>query len=159
MSFATADLVDAHAGVVRSCDVQFRQYGGRVRFAGPIRTIKCLEDNGLIKQTLGTPGNGSVLVVDGGASLRAALVGDMIAGSAQKNGWAGIVIWGVVRDTVALADIDLGIKALGSNPWKSVKNGVGQVDVAVSFGGVEFRPGAWVYSDEDGILVSPRELL
>jgi len=159
MSFATADLVDAHADVVRSCDAQFRQYGGRVRFAGPIRTIKCLEDNGLIKQTLGTPGSGSVLVVDGGASLRSALVGDLIAGSAQKNGWAGLVIWGVVRDTVALAGLDLGIKALGSNPWKSSKNGEGQVDVPVSFGGVEFRPGVWVYSDEDGILVSPRKLV
>jgi len=159
MSFATADLVDAHADAVQSCDAQFRQYGGRVRFAGPIRTIKCLEDNGLIKQTLGTPGNGSVLVVDGGGSLRSALVGDMIAASAQKNGWAGLVIWGAVRDTVALADVDLGIKALGSNPWKSVKNGVGQVDVPVSFGGVDFRPGAWVYSDEDGILVSAQQLL
>jgi len=159
MSFATADLVDAHADAVQSCDAQFRQYGGRVRFAGPIRTIKCLEDNGLIKQTLGTPGNGSVLVVDGGGSLRSALVGDMIAASAQKNGWAGLVIWGAVRDTVALADVDLGIKALGSNPWKSVKNGVGKVDVPVSFGGVDFRPGAWVYSDEDGILVSAQQLL
>jgi regulator of ribonuclease activity A len=158
MNFATADLVDAYADVVRSCDVQFRQYGGRVRFYGPIRTIKCLEDNGLIKQTLGMPGNGSVLVVDGGASLRSALVGDMIAGSAQKNGWAGLVIWGVVRDTVALAGLDLGIKALGSNAWKSSKNGTGQVDVPVSFGGVEFQPGAWAYSDEDGLLVSPREL-
>lgn len=159
MSFATADLVDAHADVVRSCDAQFRQYGGRAQFCGPIRTIKCFEDNGLIKQTLATPGNGSVLVVDGGASLRSALVGDMIGGSAQRNGWSGLVIWGVVRDTVALAGLDIGIKALGSNPWKSVKDGVGQVDVLVSFGGVEFQRGAWVYSDEDGIVVSPRNLL
>jgi len=159
MSFATADLVDAHADIVRSCQAQFRQYGGRVRFCGPIRTVQCLDDNGLIKQTLSTAGNGSVLVVDGGGSLRSALVGDMIGGSAQKNGWAGLVIWGVVRDTVALASLDIGIKAMGSNPWKSVKDGVGHVDVPVSFGGVEFRPGAWVYSDEDGILVSPRSLL
>ena len=158
MSFATADLVDAHADVVRSCETQFRQYGGRVRFYGPIRTIQCLNDNALIKQVLGAPGNGSVLVVDGGAALNSALVGDLIAASAQKNGWAGLVIWGVIRDSVALADIDLGIKALGSNPWKSRKDGVGQVDVPVSFGGVEFRVGEWVYSDEDGILVSPRKL-
>jgi regulator of ribonuclease activity A len=158
MSFATADLVDAHAEVVRSCETQFRQYGGRVRFSGPIRTVKSVEDNGLIKQTLSSPGNGAVLVIDGGGSFRSALVGDLIAGLGQKNGWAGLVIWGAVRDTVALAGIDIGIKALGSNPWKSTKSGTGQVDVPVIFGGVEFRPGGWLYSDEDGILVSPKQL-
>jgi regulator of ribonuclease activity A len=158
MSFVTADLVDAHADVVQSCDAQFRQYGGRVRFHGPIRTIKSPEDNALVKQTLATPGNGAVLVIDGAASLRCALVGDLMAGAAQKNGWAGLVIWGAIRDAVPLAGIDVGIKALGSNPWKSSKNGTGQVDVPVSFGGVEFRPGSWLYSDEDGILVSPRKL-
>jgi len=158
MSFATADLVDAHGDIVKSCEAQFRQYGGRVQFYGPIRTIKSTEDNGLVKQTLATAGNGAVLVIDGAASLRSALVGDLIAGSAVKNGWAGLVIWGVVRDTVALAGLDLGIKALGSNPWKSSKNGTGQVDVPVTFGGVEFRPGSWLYCDEDGILVSPKKL-
>jgi regulator of ribonuclease activity A len=158
MSFLTADLVDAHGDIVQSCEAQFRQYGGRVRFHGPIRTIKSIEDNALVKQTLATAGNGAVLVIDGGASLRCALVGDLIAGAAQKNGWAGLVIWGAVRDTVALAGLDVGIKALGSNPWKSSKHGTGQVDVPVSFGGVEFRPGSWLYSDEDGILVSGRQL-
>jgi regulator of ribonuclease activity A len=158
MSFVTADLVDEHSDVVQSCEAQFRQYGGRVRFHGQIRTIKSTEDNALVKQTLGTPGNGAVLVIDGAASLRCALVGDMIAGAAVKNGWSGLVIWGAVRDTVALSGLDVGIKALGSNPWKSSKNGSGQVDVPVTFGGVEFRPGSWLYSDEDGILVSPRKL-
>lgn len=158
MSFATADLVDAHGDIVQSCEVQFRQYGGRVQFHGPIRTIKSTEDNALIKQTLATAGDGAVLVIDGAASLRSALVGDLIAGLAQKNEWAGLVIRGAVRDTVALAGLDVGIKALGSNPWKSSKRGTGQVDVPVSFGGVEFRPGSWLYSDEDGILVSPRKL-
>jgi regulator of ribonuclease activity A len=158
MSFATADLVDAHSDVVQSCEAQFRQYGGRVRFHGPIRTIKSTEDNALVKQTLATAGNGAVLVIDGAASLRCALVGDLMAGAAEKNGWAGLVIWGAVRDTVALAGLNVGIKALGSNPWRSSKNGTGQVDVPVSFGGVEFRPGSWLYSDEDGILVSPRKL-
>jgi regulator of ribonuclease activity A len=129
-----------------------------LRFHGAIRTIKCANDNQLIKQTLATPGNGAVLVVDGGASLQSALVGDLMAALAQENGWAGLVIWGAIRDAVALADIDIGIKALGSNPWKSKKDGVGQVDVPLSFGGVEFLPGSWVYSDEDGILVSPRKL-
>jgi regulator of ribonuclease activity A len=158
MSFATADLVDAHSDRVKSCEAQFRQYGGRVRFHGPIRTIKTTDDNGLLKQTLSTPGNGAVLVVDGGASLRCALVGDLMAALGQKNGWAGLVIWGAVRDTMALASVDIGIKALGSNPWRSTKNGTGQVDVPVSFGGVEFRPGYWLYSDEDGILVTPKPL-
>ena len=158
MSFATADLVDDHADVVRSCDVQFRQYGKRLRFHGSVRTIKCLNDNQLVKQVLATPGNGAVLVIDGGGSMASALVGDLIAASAQKNGWAGLVVHGAIRDSVALADIDIGIKALGSNPWKSKKDGVGQVDVPVSFGNVEFLPGSWVYSDEDGILVSPRKL-
>src|SRR6201995_4069042 len=121
MSFATADLVDAHADVVRSCEVQFRQYGKRLRFHGPVRTMKCLGDNALIKQTLGTPGNGAVLVVDGGASLRSALVGDLIAGLGQKNGWSGLVLNGAVRDTRALGTLAIGIKALGSNPWRSAK--------------------------------------
>jgi regulator of ribonuclease activity A len=158
MSFATADLVDDHADIVRSCDVQFRQYGKRLRFHGPLRTIKCANDNQLIKQTLATPGNGAVLVVDGGGSLSSALVGDLMAALAQKNGWAGLVILGAIRDAVALADIDIGIKALGSNPWKSKKDGVGQMDVTLNFGGVDFSPGNWVYSDEDGILVSLRKL-
>jgi len=158
MNFATADLVDDYADVVRSCDVQFRQFGKRLRFHGPIRTIKCANDNQLVKQVLGTPGNGAVLVIDGGASLSSALVGDLMAALAQKNGWAGLVVHGAIRDAVALGDIDIGIKALGSNPWKSKKDGVGQVDVPVSFGSVEFAPGSWVYSDEDGILVSPRKL-
>ena len=99
-----------------------------------------------------------MLVIDGAASLRCALVGDVIAGLGQKNGWAGLVIWGAVRDTVALGGLDIGIKALGSNPSRSGKQGTGQVDVTLSFGGVEFRPGDWLYSDEDGILVSPRKL-
>jgi len=158
MSFTTADLVDAHRDAVKSCAAQFRQFGGRVRFHGPVRTVQTLEDNALIKQTLSTAGDGAVLVIDGGASLRCALVGDVIAGLGQKNGWAGLVIWGAVRDTVALGGLDLGLKALGANPWRSSKKGTGQLDVAVSFGGVEFRPGNWLYSDEDGILVSDRRL-
>ena len=158
MNFATADLVDAHGELVQSCEIQFRQFGGRLRFCGPIRTVQSTEDNALIKQTLSSPGNGGVLVIDGSGSLRRALVGDIIAGLGQKNGWAGLVVWGVVRDTVALANLEIGIKALGSNPLRSNKNGIGAVDMPVSFGGVEFRPGHWLYSDEDGILVSSRQL-
>jgi regulator of ribonuclease activity A len=158
MSLKTADLVDAHGAAVRSCAAQFRQFGGRSSFHGPIRTVKTFEDNALVKQTLSTAGGGAVLVIDGEASLRYALVGDIIGALAQKNGWAGLVIWGAVRDTVALATLDIGIKALGSNPCRSSKNGTGQLDVPVSFGDVEFRPGFWLYSDEDGILVADGRL-
>jgi len=158
MSFATADLYDAHGDALRSCVTQFRSYGSRARFFGRISTIRCLEDNALVKQVLATPGEGRVLVVDGGGSLRTALLGDMIATSAVENGWAGVVINGAVRDTAALAGLDLGIKALGANPRKSAKTGLGEIDVPVHFGDVTFAPGAWLYSDEDGILVSDHRL-
>ena len=154
----TSDLVDAHGPALRSCEVQFRQYGGRPRFHGPVRTVKTFEDNALVKQVLSTPGDGAVLVVDGGGSLRCDLVGDVIARLGQQNGWAGLVIWGAVRDTAALARLDLGVKALGSNPWKGGKAGSGLVDVPLSFGGLTVRPGDWLYSDEDGIVVSTNRL-
>ena len=112
----------------------------------------------MIKATLSEPGSGAVLVVDGAASLESALVGDVIAGLALRNGWAGLVIWGAIRDSVALAQLDLGIKALGSNPRKSAKHSVGQVDIPVEFGGTTFRRGDWLYSDEDGIVVSDQQL-
>ena len=158
MNLRTADLVDEHEATLRCCDVQFRQFGGVARFAGPVRTIKCFEDNPLIKQTLSTPGEGAVLVVDGGGSLRCSLLGDYIAGLGVKNGWAGIIIWGAVRDTVALGQLPIGVKALGSNPLRSTKTGSGQRDVPVSFGGMVFRPNDWLYSDEDGIVVSDKRL-
>ena len=154
MDFATSDLVDAHEANLRSCTVSFRQFGGRTRFFGPVRTLRTFEDNARLKAIVGTAGAGAVLVVDGGGSLRAALVGDVIAGMARDNGWAGLILWGAVRDTLALSGLDIGIKALGSNPWKSSKTGAGQVDVPVSFGDATFQPGHWVYSDEDGLVVS-----
>jgi len=159
MELVTADLVDEHQARVRSCSVQFRQFGGRRQFAGPIRTVHTLEDNALIKQLLSAPGDGAVLVVDGGASLRTALLGDLIGGLAVANGWSGIVINGAVRDSTKLAALDLGIKALGTNPMRSSKEAIGAIDVAVTFGGVNFRPGAILYSDDDGILVSDTALL
>jgi regulator of ribonuclease activity A len=158
MSLPTADLIDRHGDELLSCETQFRQYGGRRFFHGPVRTVRTLEDNALIKQLLGEPGRGAVLVVDGGGSLRTALMGDQIAALAQKNGWAGAILYGAVRDTVALGQIDLGIKALGSNPRKSAKTLAGAVDVPVIFGSVTFAPGNWVYSDDDGVVVSPRQL-
>ncbi len=159
-AFATADIVDAYreGGGIVSCELQFRQFGKRTSFGGPIRTLATLEDNALLKQLVSGPGNGAVLVVDGAGSLRTALVGDKIAGIAAANGWAGLVLNGAVRDTVMLATIDIGIKALGSNPWTSAKAGTGSVDMPLRFGGATFAPGAWLYSDDDGIIIATAEL-
>jgi regulator of ribonuclease activity A len=154
MSFRpTADLVDSIGPDVRSCDVQFRQFGGRAEFAGPISTVRCFEDNALLKTVLSQPGEGGVLVIDGGGSLHSALVGDVIAELARSNGWAGLVINGAVRDAAALRGIDIGIKALGTNPRKSTKTGAGDRDVEITLGGVTFTPGEMAYSDDDGIVV------
>jgi regulator of ribonuclease activity A len=157
--FATADLIDDFEDDLQSCETQFRRYGARSAFAGPIATVRCLRDNALVKNLLSTPGAGRVLVVDGGGSLGSALMGDLIAASAVEQGWTGVVINGAVRDVVALRTLDLGVKALGSNPRKSTKNGAGDINVPVAFGGVEFRPGDWLYSDEDGIVVAHRRLI
>lgn len=153
MEISTADLYDKHGEHLASVSLQFQDLGGNLRFTGPIRTIRCIEDNGLVKSTLNSPGNGAVLVVDGGGSLNTALMGDMIAEAAVANGWAGVVLNGAVRDRAALARLPLGVKALGSNPRKSAKESAGEVDVTVTFGGVAFRPGAVLYADDDGILV------
>jgi regulator of ribonuclease activity A len=149
----TADLVDEIGPDVRSCDLQLLQFGGRLQFAGPITTVRCFEDNALLKSVLSEPGNGGVLVIDGDGTLHAALVGDLIAGLARDNGWAGLIINGAVRDAATLRTLDIGIKALGTNPRKSTKTGEGVRDVAVEFGGVMFVPGHIAYSDDDGIVV------
>jgi regulator of ribonuclease activity A len=154
---ATADLVDEIGADVRSCDLQFGQYGGRSQFAGPIATVRCFQDNALLKSMLSEPGDGGVLVIDGDGSLHSALVGDVLAGLGRDNGWAGLIINGAVRDASTLRTLDIGIKALGTNPRKSTKNGDGQRDVAVEFGGVVFVPGEIAYSDEDGIVVVSRQ--
>ncbi len=157
MEFTTADLMDAHPDAA-SCDTPFRHFGRRRRFAGPIRTVRTHEDNALLKEMVSARSVGEVLVVDGGGSLHCALVGDMIAGLARGNGWTGLIVFGAVRDSVALDALEFGVKALGTNPRKSAKTRAGAVDVPVAFGGVTFTPGHWVYSDEDGILVSARRL-
>ncbi|MFD1545815.1 ribonuclease E activity regulator RraA [Nonomuraea guangzhouensis] len=154
MTIVTADLYDEHGDRLDSCDLQLRQYGGRHAFSGPIVTVRCHQDNVLLKSALSEPGAGRVLVVDGGGSLHTALMGDIIAGLAVSNGWSGVVINGAVRDVAALRELDLGVKALGSNPRKSDKQGTGERDVPVTFGNVTFRPGADLFSDDDGILVT-----
>lgn len=150
---STADLYDEHGENLQSLPLQLRSFGGHAAFEGPIRTVRCFQDNQLVKDLLATPGDGAVLVIDGEGSLGTALMGDMIAQSAVDNGWAGVVIHGAIRDSVAIGSLPLGVKALGTNPRKSGKTGQGEVDATVEFGGVTFRPGARLYADEDGILV------
>jgi regulator of ribonuclease activity A len=149
----TADLYDERGEELDSVALQFQSVGGHSHFSGPVRTVRCFEDNALVKSTLATPGGGAVLVVDGGGSLRTALMGDMIAASAVSNGWAGVVIHGAVRDRAAIAELPLGVKALGSNPRKSAKAGHGEVDVELVIDGVTVRPHAMIWCDPDGILI------
>lgn len=159
MSFITCDLCDDHPEDVRVCEPMFANFGGRTTFGGEIVTAKCHEDNSRVKETLATPGKGKVLVVDGGGSMRCALIGDMIGESAVKNGWEGVIIYGCVRDVDALVELDLGVQALGSIPLKSVRLGVGEMNLPVTFGGVTFRSGEYVYADNNGIVVSAKNLL
>ncbi len=157
---STADLVDQYldSGRITACETQFLQLGKRVNFKGRVRTVRTFEDNALIRRVLAEAGQGQVLVVDGGGSLRTALIGDQIAALAVSNGWAGLVVWGAVRDVAMLTTLDIGIKALGSNPWKSSKTGSGVIDLCVRFGNATFRPGQWVYGDADGLLVAEGQL-
>jgi regulator of ribonuclease activity A len=153
VSIATADLYDERGDELDSLALQLHDLGGRVAFDGPLRTVRCHRDNALVKAVLATPGDGAVLVIDGGGSLESALVGDLIAASAVENGWAGIIVFGAIRDRAAIAELPIGVKALGSNPRKSAKAGVGEVDVPVTIAGVTFVPGRHVWADADGILV------
>ncbi|POX65765.1 S-adenosylmethionine--2-demethylmenaquinone methyltransferase [Microbacterium sp. Ru50] len=153
MTTATADLYDERGEELDSLALPLLDLGGRTSFDGPARTIRCHRDNALVKRVLATPGGGAVLVIDGGGSLESALVGDVIAASAVENGWAGIIVNGAIRDRVAIASLDLGVKALGSNPRKSAKDGLGELDVPVTIGGVVFTPGRHVWADADGVLV------
>jgi regulator of ribonuclease activity A len=151
----TADLLDEYGDRALVCLIQFRGFGAP-SFAGTIETVRCHEDNVLVRHQVGEPGDGRVLVVDGGGSMRCALLGDSIAALARANGWAGVVIHGCVRDVAALEELGLGVKALGSNPRPSRKSGAGEVGVPVSFGGITFSPGARLAADADGIVVLPR---
>lgn len=153
MTIATADLYDERGDALDSLSLPLQDLGGVIAFDGPIRTVRCERDNALVKSTLARPGEGAVLVVDGGGSLESALVGDIIAASAVENGWAGIIVHGAIRDRDALRMLPLGVKALGSNPRKSAKEGAGEVDVEVVIAGVRFEPGRHVWADADGVLV------
>ncbi|KAG5175030.1 ribonuclease activity regulator protein RraA [Tribonema minus] len=157
---ATADIMDHFQGQVQVApSIGFRDYGGVRRFSGGIATVRCRENNPLVRQRLTKEaGGGRVLVVDGGGSTRCALLGDMLAAGAVQNGWAGVIVHGCIRDSAAIAQLPLGVKAIGTNPTKSGKADPGEADVPVTFAGVVFTPGHWVYADEDGIVVSAIEL-
>ena len=158
MNFATTDLCDAHGDRVRVVAPLLRDFGARRQFAGVIATVQVYEDNVLVRAALAEPGDGRVLVVDGGGSLRCALLGDQIAALALANGWAGVIINGAIRDTDALGAIEIVIKALAPCPRKSAKHGVGERDLPVTFGGVTFAPSEWLAADADGIVVAATPL-
>ena len=158
MTFSTCDLCDQFPDRVRVLAPILRHYGGRTRFSGSIATIKCFEDNVFIREAAVEEGRGRIMVIDGGGSLRSALVGDGIAEWARDHGWAGMIINGCVRDTVALAKVDLGVMALGVNPVTPGKRRVGARDVAVTFGDVRFVPGEYAYCDEDGVVIATERL-
>lgn len=158
MSFATADLYDQFADQVQVALPMFNDYGNKRKFSGPISTLKVYEDNSLVRSALEEKGEGRVLVVDGGGSLRCALVGDMLAKIGQENGWQGIIVYGCIRDSALIANMDIGVKALNTNPKKSVKKGQGKRDIAVEFANIRFGPGDFVYADEDGVLVANEKL-
>jgi regulator of ribonuclease activity A len=161
--FATTDLCDAHedqiaAGTLRALPPVFRHFGLQPGFFGPIVTVKCFEDNSMVKKLLEEPGARRVLVVDGGGSTRCALVGGNLAASGARNGWAGIVVYGAVRDRAELDDINIGIHALGLCPVRSLKRGQGEIDVPITVAGLRIVPGHWLYADRDGIVVSEQPL-
>ena len=158
MTFTTADLCDAFGPVARVAAPIFRNYGGVIRFSGPIETLQVSEDNGLVAQVLDTAGQGRVLVVDGGGSLRCALLGGRLAALAHSNGWAGLVINGCVRDSAEIREIPLGVRATNSSPRRPGKTGSGQRGGILSFAGVTFSPGHFLYADEDGVVLADRSL-
>ena len=157
MSYQTADLCDENTGV-KVAEPIFQHYGAKASFGGEIVTVKVHEDNVLVKSTLQEQGHGKVLVVDGGASLRCALVGDIIAQMATDNGWEGIIVYGCIRDSAVIAGINIGIKALNTHPLKSVKHGRGDTNIPVTFAGITFFPGQFIYADSDGVIISETAL-
>ena len=158
MSYSVPDICDDFIGEISVLDPLFSDFGGKRRFSGEVVTIKCFEDNSLVRNAVRSEGRGRVLVVDGGGSLRRALLGDMLAASAAENGWQGLLINGCVRDVEILETIDLGVKALNSHPVKTDKRGEGQLDIDVTFAGATIRPGNYLYADTNGVVVAVRNL-
>lgn len=158
MELKTTDLCDAYSDKLQIADPIFSDFGGRTNFSGPISTIKTFEDNTLVRTAVEDPGNGHVLVVDAGGSMRCAMFGDNLAALAVKNGWSGVVMYGCIRDSEDIGGMDLGLKALATHPLKSVKADYGQRDIPIQFAGVTFNPGHYLYADKDGIVVAEHSL-
>ena len=152
------DLCDLYPDLVHALEPMFSNYGGRERFGGEIVTVKCFEDNSLVKQLVETDGYGRVMVVDAGGSMRRACLGDMLAEKASANGWSGLVIYGCIRDVDEGMATDIGVQALGVHPIKTDKKGIGETQVNVTFAGVTFVPGDYLYADNNGIIVSAKAL-
>jgi regulator of ribonuclease activity A len=162
-SLLTTDLLDNNEALIQQEQLRivapmFQRYGGKTAFAGQIVTLKLFEDNSLVRAVLGEPGTGKVLVIDGGGSMRCALLGDQLAEMAVKNGWEGLVVYGCIRDSAAINGLPLGVRALNTHPLKTVKKNIGERDVNVTFGGVTLKPGEWLCADEDGVIVSTTSL-
>ena len=158
MKIVTPDLCDENPETVSVVAPIFNTYGGKSAFGGEIVTVKCFEDNTVVKARAAEDGAGKVMVVDGGGSMRCALVGDMIAANAMKNGWLGLIIFGCIRDVDAISTLDIGVQALNSMPIRSVRQNRGELNVEISFGGVTFKPGEYVYADNNGVIISPHSL-
>ena len=156
--YITPDLCDEYPDLVQVVEPMFNNFGGRDNFGGQIVTVKCHEDNSKVKELVDTDGTGKVMVVDGGGSLRNALLGDMLAEKAAKNGWEGLVIYGCIRDVDVIMETDLGVQALATNPRKTEKKGLGEMNVPVKFAGVQMNPGNFIYADNNGIIVSEKKL-
>lgn len=150
----TCDLCDRHDARARVLELPLRDYGGRIGFDGIVSTIKAYEDNSLVRDAVAEPGNGRVLVIDGGGSMRRSMLGDLLAAKALENGWAGVVVFGAIRDSAAIGAMALGVKALGTCPRKTDKLGQGLRDVPVQFGGLLIRPGEWLCADADGVVLA-----
>lgn len=149
----TSDISDQLHPNVEYLEPVYCRYGAKIDFFGAIHTIKCFEDNSFVREVLDTDGQGRVLVVDGGGSKRCAMLGDQLAAKAVKNNWAGIVVYGLIRDSEMINQMPIGVRALGTHPLKSIKKGIGEVAIPVSFSGVDFIPGNYLYADQDGVVV------
>lgn len=158
MTFKTADLCDDFSDELQIVEPGFISFGGNTVFSGSISTVKCFEDNSRVREQLSTAGDGRVLVVDAGGSFRCAMLGDMLAQKGVDNGWSGVIMYGLIRDSEDISHMAIGVKALGTHPQKSEKKNTGEVDVSCHFYGVTFTPGDYIYADHDGIVVSKKPI-
>jgi regulator of ribonuclease activity A len=156
---STPDLCDQYPDLIQVVEPMFNNFGGREQFGGPIVTVKCFEDNSCVKELVATPGEGRVMIVDAGGSMRRACLGDMLAEQASVNGWSGLIIYGCIRDVDEIMATDIGVQALGTHPMKTEKKGIGEIDIAVTFGGVTFNPGDYLYADNNGVIIACQALL